>query len=114
MLSMLESIAQSEAKRPVWYIHGAEHGRVHAMREHVRTLASAAPNVTVRTFYRIPEPADVLGRDYDEEGVISGSWLIRNTPHEESTYYLCGPRPFPARCGWWPRSKRSRIFPHQI
>jgi nitric oxide dioxygenase len=94
LMSMLESIVRSGSGRPVWYVHGAENGRVHAMGEHARKLAAQAPNVTVRTFYHVPDPEDVAGRDYDERGLISADWLSRNTPKEDAAYYLCGPRPF--------------------
>jgi nitric oxide dioxygenase len=94
MVSMLESLVRSGGGRPVWYVHGAENGRVHAMGAHARELAARAPNVTVRTFYKVPDPGDVAGRDYDERGLISAEWLARETPGEEATYYLCGPRPF--------------------
>jgi nitric oxide dioxygenase len=64
------------------------------MGAHVRELAAQARNVTLYTFYNMPEPGDQLGRDYDEPGLISGGWLARHTPFEEAVYYLCGPRPF--------------------
>ncbi len=94
MLSMLEHIAQSRSGRAAWYVHGAENGRVHAMGPHVRDLAQEAPNLAVRTYYNAPEPGDEAGRDYDAPGLISTDWLARNTPKDESVYYLCGPRPF--------------------
>jgi nitric oxide dioxygenase len=94
MMSMLEAIVASGSKRAVWYVHGAENGRVHAMRDHARELARQTANVALYTFYNAPEPGDVKGRDYDEAGLISGDWLRRNTPIEEAVYYLCGPRPF--------------------
>src|SRR5215207_5926719 len=94
MMSMLESIVQSGSGRPVWYVHGAHDGRVHAMRDHVRDLATKGRNVTVRTYYEAPNASDVAGRDYDERGFISTDWLARNTPMADAVYYLCGPRPF--------------------
>ena len=94
MMSMLETIARSGSGRPVWYIHGAENGRVHAMGEHARELASQARNITVRTFYNTPVQDDQLGVHYDEPGLITADWLARNTPTQEAAYYLCGPRPF--------------------
>jgi len=94
MMCMLESIVQSGSGRPVWYVHGARDGRVHAMRNHARDLAAKGRNVTVRTYYEAPEAADVAGRDFDEAGFISAEWLARNTPVSEAAYYLCGPRPF--------------------
>jgi len=94
MMSMLEIIARSGGGRPTWYIHGAENGRVHAMGERARELASQASNITVRTFYNAPDPNDQLGRHYDEGGLITADWLAHNTPIQEASYYLCGPRPF--------------------
>ncbi|MFL7905892.1 NO-inducible flavohemoprotein [Azospirillum argentinense] len=94
MMSMLENIAGSGDGRPTWYIHGAENGRVHAMRDHSRALAAQARNITLRTYYNAPDPADVQGRDYDERGFISMDWIVANTPTQEAAYYLCGPRPF--------------------
>ena len=94
MVSMLESIVRSGTGRPVWYVHGAENGRVHALGEHVRTLASQARNVTVQTFYNAPQPGDEPGHHYDHRGLISVDWLARHTPLPEAEFYLCGPRPF--------------------
>ncbi|CAO3424717.1 NO-inducible flavohemoprotein [Azospirillum argentinense] len=94
MMSMLENIAGSGDGRPTWYIHGVENGRVHAMRDHSRALAAQARNITLRTYYNAPDPADVQGRDYDERGFISMDWIVANTPTQEAAYYLCGPRPF--------------------
>jgi nitric oxide dioxygenase len=94
MMSMLEAIVAAGSKRAVWYVHGAENGRVHVMRDHARELASKAPKVALRTFYNAPGPGDVKGRDYDEAGLITADWLRRNTPIDEAVYYLCGPRPF--------------------
>jgi nitric oxide dioxygenase len=94
MVSMLESIIQAGHGRPLWFIHGARNGRVHAMRDHVREQASRASNVVVRTFYENPEETDVMGRDYEVAGLIDAEWIARNTPAREATYYLCGPRPF--------------------
>jgi nitric oxide dioxygenase len=94
MMSMLEAIARSGSGRPTWYIHGAENGRVHAMGEHARELASQARNITVRTYYSAPDANDELGRQYDERGVITADWLTRNTPTQEAAYYFCGSRPF--------------------
>jgi nitric oxide dioxygenase len=94
MMSMLETIVRSGSSRPTWYIHGAENGRIHAMGGHARELASQVRNVSVRTFYNMPDSSDELGRDYDERGLITADWLARNTPTQEAAYYLCGPRPF--------------------
>lgn len=94
MVSMLETIAARRPDLPTWYVHGAENGRVHAMRDTVRSLAGQAAGIRHHVFYASPGAADRLGRDYDEAGMISTEWLTRHTPVAEATYYLCGPRPF--------------------
>jgi nitric oxide dioxygenase len=73
-------------------VHGALNGRVHAMRDHVRTLAAAAPGVRATTFYADPLPNDA-GR-FDISGLVSARWLVQHTPAATATYYVCGPRPF--------------------
>ena len=79
MMSMLEAIMRSGSGRPTWYVHGTQNGRLHAMGKHARELAEQARNVRVFTFYNVPDPGDVAGRDYDERGLIgaTGSPAIR-------------------------------------
>lgn len=94
MVSMLETIAANNDGRPTWYVHAARSGRVHAMGERVRRLAAGAPNISLRSFYETPGVEDVQGRDFDEQGLITVDWLKANTPFDQASFYLCGPRPF--------------------
>jgi nitric oxide dioxygenase len=94
MVSMLETIAGNSPDLPTWYVHGAQNGLVHAMRDHVRTLSLGNPAIQTHTFYSEPLATDQRGRDYDDAGMISARWLARNTPIDAATYYLCGPKPF--------------------
>jgi nitric oxide dioxygenase len=75
-------------------VHGTLNGSTHAMKDRVRSLAEAHPNIKATTFYVEPRPEDRLGDDYNHEGLITVDWLRANTPLEEAGYYLCGPRPF--------------------
>ncbi|AWN39532.1 NO-inducible flavohemoprotein [Methylobacterium durans] len=94
MMSMLETIAAAAPERPTWYVHGALNGRVHAMRDHAKALTAGNENLRLRTFYAEPEAQDRPGEHYDAAGLISADWLVRQTPHDAATYYLCGPKPF--------------------
>lgn len=94
MVSMLAAVAAKQPERPVWYVHGALNGRVHALRNEVRALAAAAPGSNTRVFYAEPLDNDRLGADYDERGLITADWLAEDTPIDLATYYLCGPKPF--------------------
>ncbi|MCQ0990514.1 NO-inducible flavohemoprotein [Jiella marina] len=94
MIAMLETLAKMGTNVPVHYVHGALNGAMHAMRDHVRHLASSTSSVDATTFYLEPRPEDVRGRDFDKEGPISLDWLKANTPVAEADYYLCGPKGF--------------------
>ena len=94
MMSMLETIAATTPDRPTWFVHGALNGRVHALRDRVRALTEARPNLHAQVFYAEPSREDRLGAHYDAPGLISADWLVRHTPHGAATYYLCGPKPF--------------------
>ncbi|GJE53314.1 Flavohemoprotein [Methylobacterium tardum] len=94
MMSMLETITAATPERPTWYVHGALNGRVHAMRDHAKALTAGNENVRLHTFYAEPEAQDRQGEHYDAAGLISADWLVAQTPREEATYYLCGPKPF--------------------
>lgn len=94
MISMLESLVREGASVPIHYIHGTLNGSTHAMRDQVRQLAKHGGDVRITTFYQKPRSEDVLGRDYDEQGLISGDWLHSQTPFAAANYYLCGPKPF--------------------
>ncbi len=94
MVSMLGAVAANQPERPVWYVHGALNGRVHALRNEVRDLAAATPGSSTHVFYAEPLESDRQGEDYDEQGLITADWLAEDTPIDRATYYLCGPKPF--------------------
>ncbi len=94
MLSMLATIAVEQPSRKTWFVHGARHGRLHALAKEVRQLASGKAAIRTRVFYEQPDADDVLGRDYDAAGLISADWLEANTPLDRAVYYVCGPVPF--------------------
>lgn len=94
MVSMLETIAAKEGNANVYYVHGAEDGKVHAMGEHVRKLVFGRDGMKSAIFYRAPHSDDRKGVHYDQEGFVTLEWLAENTPLKEADIYLCGPKPF--------------------
>ncbi|MDZ5451312.1 NO-inducible flavohemoprotein [Labrys sp. ZIDIC5] len=94
MVAMLEALVAAGSNVPVHYIHGTHNRQTHAMREHVRALASRGKAVRVTDFHQTPLADETAGRDYDRAGLITDNWLIANTPASEADYYICGPRPF--------------------
>jgi nitric oxide dioxygenase len=93
MVSMLETIATTQPLRPVWWVHGALNGRVHAMGRHVRNLAAGSPGMRATTFYSEPLDGETPEDTFDVKGLISVRWLAQNTPIDSATYYICGPKP---------------------
>lgn len=94
MLSMLDELVARDTARDVWFIHAAQSGRHHALRDHVKEVAAAHPNVRSVAIYEVPDPADRPGVDYDESGRITMDWLKQTVPVAESDFYFCGPRGF--------------------
>lgn len=94
MVAMLETIAERHPGLATQYIHGTHNRDTHAMRDHVRQLASSAAAITVTDFHQTPFESEQAGQDYDHAGIITDKWLVANTPVGEADYYICGPRPF--------------------
>jgi ferredoxin-NADP reductase/MOSC domain-containing protein YiiM len=96
LISMLNSIVQSGSKRPTWFIHGSRNGRVHAMGDSVREIARAHDHIRVHIRYSRPDPEDLIGRDYDDQGHVDAALvgqLIAET-NGDCDFYLCGPTAF--------------------
>ena len=94
MISMVNAIVQSDAPRPVWFIHGTRNGREHAMSAHVRRLAEQNENVHVHIRYSQPGPDDVEGRGYDSRGRVDVALLKQILPFDDYDFFICGPTPF--------------------
>src|SRR3546814_4912487 len=93
-VAMLEALVAGDVDVPVHYVHGTHDRDTHAMRDHVRDLATRAKAVRVTDFHQTPLAGEVEGRDYDRAGIITDEWLVANTPVADGDYYICGPRPF--------------------
>ena len=92
LVSMLDALVDRGVQREIWFVHGALHGRHHAMHRHVRELVAAHPNIRSVVFYEFPTPEDVPGVDYDHPGRITMDWIRDNLPVREADFYFCGPR----------------------
>ena len=94
MTSMLNAIVQSDASRPVWFVHGTRNGREHALGAHVRRLAEENENVHAHIRYSQPEAVDIEGRDYDNRGRVDMALLKQVLPFDDYDFFICGPTPF--------------------
>ena len=93
VLSMLNSIAESDSKRETWFFLGIRNRSEHMMKEHLESIDKQHENINVKICYSRPEDGDVEGQDYHYGERVSVELLKRVLPSSNYDYYLCGPPP---------------------
>jgi|SRR5690625_769211 len=91
MMSMLETAIKNQPEREIIFIHAAQNGRVHAMKERVKEITENH-NITSFTIYDSPEQQDEGA--FDKEGYIDAEWLSSVLPTHDADFYFCGPKGF--------------------
>jgi ferredoxin-NADP reductase len=94
LLAMLEEISLSGGNHPVWFLHSARNGSVHALGEAVRALTSA--DIKTQVYYTQPGAEDRLGVDFDVDRRITTEDLLNLNAGSTAHYLLCGPVAFVA------------------
>ncbi len=94
MLSMVNTLVDKYPNRQVTFIHAAQHGGVHAMKEPMEQLAMANPQVSVYWCYNKPSAEDKANQAYHKEGYLDLAWLQTIIPSKDAGFYFCGPVPF--------------------
>jgi ferredoxin-NADP reductase/DMSO/TMAO reductase YedYZ heme-binding membrane subunit len=92
MIAMLNALAASRVKQPVYFLHGARDRREHAFADHVRSLASLNENIKVHIAYSQPTEQDLL--HCDSRGRIGIETVQTLVPNPYADFYLCGPTAF--------------------
>ena len=98
MIAMAEHIVaegkQTGRFRPIYFIHGARNGKVHAFRDHVRALAAAHPQFKVHVSYSHAGNVEAGDPSHDADGTVSLDTLKQVLPFGDYDFYLCGPPGF--------------------
>jgi nitric oxide dioxygenase len=94
MVSMLNTLAETNPNRQVAFIHAAQNGHLHAFRKQVEDLAQQHPQLTVYWCYEKPTEVDKAHISFHKEGYVDLAWLQRVVPTPASSFYFCGPIPF--------------------
>ena len=90
---MVHTAVETQASRPIWFIHGAINSRTHAFSDEVRELAERHPNLRMHIRYSDPTEADRRHGLHDDEGFIDMA-LVRSLVREpDADFYFCGPKP---------------------
>lgn len=93
MVSMLNTVAELNPEKEVTFIHAAQNGKVHALKEEVAATAAKA-KVNSVVFYDQPTEEDRQNNSFDVEGYITKEWLKENVDLDQADFYFCGPVPF--------------------
>ncbi|WP_210364813.1 NO-inducible flavohemoprotein [Bacillus sp. REN3] len=93
MVSMLNTIADMQPGKEVTFIHAAQNGNMHALKEEVAATAKKT-NVRTFVFYDLPTEEDRKEASFDAEGYVTKEWLKEHTNIGEADFYFCGPVPF--------------------
>jgi len=91
MMSMLETAIKDQPEREIIFIHAAQNGKVHAMKERVKEITENH-NITSFTIYDSPEQQDE--GTFDKKGYIDAEWLSSVLPTHDADFYFCGPKGF--------------------
>ena len=96
VLAMLEALADARSEREVWWIHGARNGDEHAFRGEARAHVARLARGRSHVRYSRPGARDVLGRDYDAPGRLTGADILALGVPAAADFRLCGPSRFVA------------------
>lgn len=91
MMSMLNTLADTDPQRPVIFIHTAVNGNMHAMREEVKSLLPKLPHLSVYFCYTRPTDSDKTARVHHHEGYLNLPWMKTVIPTTDAQFYFCGP-----------------------
>lgn len=94
LVSMLNTLAETDPHRQITFIHAARNGDVHAMKEEVEQLAFRHPQISVYWSYEKPTDRDRAQKAFHKEGYIDLNWLQQVVPTKDASFYFCGPIPF--------------------
>jgi ferredoxin-NADP reductase len=95
VLSMLNAIANGGCRREVWFFYGVRNGQEHAMKKHLKELASMHPSLHLNVCY-----SDVTDEDrgatppsFQHGERVSVDLLQKVLPSSDFSFYICGPPP---------------------
>ena len=94
LMSMFNTLVETEPERDVTFIQAAINSRVHAMRDHVEAVAKERKNIRAFICYDSPTERDRKNVCFDKEGYVDLPWLKQILPSNEAEFYFCGPIPF--------------------
>ncbi len=93
VMSMLNTLCESEHNGEVWFFLGARNSSDQIMKAHLEALDREHENLHVCVCYSNPLDGDVEGRDYQHKGYVGADLFKKNLSSNNYIYYICGPPP---------------------
>jgi ferredoxin-NADP reductase/MOSC domain-containing protein YiiM len=94
VLAMLHSLADANAGREIWWLHGARSRAEEPFAAESQSLLAGLPRAHRQVCFSRPGPQDVEGRDYQSRGRLSGPALKAMDLPTDADAYICGPAAF--------------------
>ncbi|WP_336785355.1 NO-inducible flavohemoprotein [Paenibacillus sp. MMO-177] len=94
MVSMLNTLVDTEADRPITFIHAAQNGQFHALKQQVEEKVAQAPQA--KAYWCYAQPTEQDEGTYHKEGYVDLPWLQEIIPSKDAVFYFCGPTRFMA------------------
>ena len=93
VLCMLNAIVQSRSIREVWFFYAVRNSGDHIMRDHLRRLADAHPNIHLLVCYSEPTDSDKAGLAHYQTGYLNVDVIKEQIKVCNFDFYVCGPPP---------------------
>ena len=93
VLSMLNTICESDSKRETWFFLGVNNHADHIMKDHLEQLNWEHDNLHLHVCYAHPGEDDVEGKDYQHEGWVGVDLFRKVLPSNNCEFFVCGPPP---------------------
>ncbi len=93
VLSMLNSIAESNSNLETWFFYGVRNSQEHIMAEHLKQIDQQNENIYVRICYSDPLDDDQKDLNYHHQERVSVDLFKRLLPSNNYGFYICGPAP---------------------
>ncbi|QNM97431.1 globin domain-containing protein [Chitinimonas koreensis] len=93
MVSILNTLCERGARRPVHFAHAARDGLRHALRADLTAARARYPALHEQVFYETPRDADRVGFDYHHAGRMQLD-LVLDGVADDAEFLLCGPAAF--------------------
>jgi len=97
LLSILNTLTETQSTRPISWIHGARDSRSRAFKSHIDTLIKTNENLNAVYFASSPAEQEVQGTDYDVWGRLDLDKVSTDrlfTTNDKTRYFVCGPTQF--------------------